>query len=606
MSTMSRGTLWRQSRRRARRLGRQGSLGVARILRRPFPRLVQHFLVRLVRGGDSVSSDFELGIGALLGLLATPGAFQCFLMLDKYSSLLNWMRGRLRQDLVIASAPDKFMFLAIAMAVTGIVTLLKWDRILPDSQDYLNLAPLPIPPRTVLLANSVAIAIAVLILAVDVNAVSMVLFPGFVTSAMRPASIAFGEFAVVHAWCVILASLFAFCSVFAVMGLAAAVLPRKIFRASSSWLRGLLLVAFAALLLTGLTGPELIARLRAAPDSAISWLPPLWYLSLYQSLQHRATPVFTMLASRAIWGLALAFGLAILAYAVSYRRRFAAILEGDGPASKQRLLGAALAFLDLFSDRQSGFRRASYRFAVRTLLRNETQRLCISVSLGLGWLLAFQAGSAAFSNGSGQADWLPPVSLLGAALIPAYLLILGLRLAFEIPAAISANWIFQSTVNSKEHESLRISRQLMLAFLVPAVLIPCVAFSWWYRGLNFAALHTAYVLALSLCLMEILLSGYRKIPFTSLMPGFRENLPLLCLLQILGFVAFTRFGADVERWMFHQPPRFLWVPIVMSAAWMWNQRRIRNAKQAGEVEIGLSYESSVSPVIVRLKLSDGE
>ena len=81
----------------------------------PFVRLVRHFLARLVRGDDSASAEFEPGAGALLGLLATPGAFQCLLMIDKYSSFLNWLRGRLRQDVLVASMSDKYMFLAIAM-----------------------------------------------------------------------------------------------------------------------------------------------------------------------------------------------------------------------------------------------------------------------------------------------------------------------------------------------------------------------------------------------------------------------------------------------------------------------------------------------------------
>lgn len=147
-----------------------------RLRRGPFVRLVLHFLDRLVRGGnDAASTEFELGIGGLLGLLAAPGAFSCLLMLDKYSTLLNWLRGRPRMDLYVASFPDKYLLVSLAMAVTGIVTVLKWDKILPDAQDYLNLAPLPLRPRAILLANAAAIAVAVLVFAVDVNGVSMIL-----------------------------------------------------------------------------------------------------------------------------------------------------------------------------------------------------------------------------------------------------------------------------------------------------------------------------------------------------------------------------------------------------------------------------------------------
>src|SRR5271157_4479362 len=73
-------------------------------------------------------------------------------MLNNYSSLLNWFRGRLREDLLIASAPDKYLFLSIAMGSTGIVTVLKWDR--------------------TLFANATAIAIAVVVLALALRAIA--------------------------------------------------------------------------------------------------------------------------------------------------------------------------------------------------------------------------------------------------------------------------------------------------------------------------------------------------------------------------------------------------------------------------------------------------
>src|SRR5215813_5112434 len=117
-----------------RRLRRRARLAAAG----PFARLARHFLHELVRG-----SELDLGVGGLLAVLAAPGAFTAMLMLDKYSAFLNWYRGRLRDDLYITSIPDKYLFLSVAMAVTGIVTVLKWDRIVPDTQDYLNLGPLP-------------------------------------------------------------------------------------------------------------------------------------------------------------------------------------------------------------------------------------------------------------------------------------------------------------------------------------------------------------------------------------------------------------------------------------------------------------------------------
>ncbi len=570
--------------RRLRRLAVRGE----RLRRGPFVRLVRHFLDRLVRGGNDSSTEFELGIGGLLGLLAAPGAFSCLLMLDKYSTLLNWIRGRPRMDLYVASFPDKYLLVSLAMAVTGIVTVLKWDKILPDAQDYLNLAPLPLRPGAILLANAAAIAIAVLVFAMDVNGVSMIFFPLFVTAAAQTALPTFVAFAAVHAVCLLLASVFTFCAVFALLGTLAAVLPREAFRAISSWVRGMVLVAFLVLLVTGFSGPGLMLRL--AGNAGVRFLPSFWYAGLYQSWQHRATPALAGATALALPGLAAAFLWMVATYALSYRRRFAGVLEGGRRPSEQSILGAALAFLDLFSARAPGFPRACHRFVVRALLRNEAHRLSIAVSIGLAWLLALQDLSEGLAR--------------EAPLVAAYLLLLGLRVAFELPASVPANWVFRAVLDPRNNESAGVARQVMLSFLTPLVLVPCLAYSWWRWGFLAAVPHTVYVLALSLCLIEVLLAGYRKVPLTCPLPGFRDNLLVLCLLQVLGFEAFTHIGAGLERGILAQPALLPLVPAAMLAAWWWKQRRWREAVDAGEIEPGLLFENLRPRTVETLNLSD--
>src|SRR5262249_22449544 len=136
----------------------------------------------------------------------------------------------------------------------------------------------------------------------------------------------------------------------------------------------------------------------------------------------------------------------ILSYGLGYRRRFAGVLEGRTQPSRQRLLGATLWFLDGFGPRRAGFERAAHGFIVRALLRNETHRLAIAVAVGLGWWGATQTPA-------------------GAALSAAYLLILGLRVAFELPAGVPANWIFRATLDPQQSEPAGIARRVMLSFL---------------------------------------------------------------------------------------------------------------------------------------------
>lgn len=553
---------------------------------RPFARLVQHFLMRLVRSEqDAASSEVQLGVGALLGLLSVPGSMTCFVLLDKYSTFLAWIRGRLHQDIFVVSLPDKYLFLALAMGITGIVTVLKWDKILPDAQDYLNLAPLPIRPRAVLAANAAAIAIAVVVFAVDVNAVPAVFFPLFVTTAGELHFGGFLQFAAIHAACMMSASIFTFGAVFAILGAISAVLPREAFRAASSWLRGIFLVAFLMLLVSGVGGPEaLLKRVAADPHSPVRFIPSLWFLGLYQVWQHRSQPVLAGLAHNVVPGSLAVLALALVSYGLSYRRRFAAALEGGRRPSDQRAAAVVLWVLDLFAAGAHGFVRAAHRFTVRALLRNESHRLCIAVAIGIGWLVAWQSGP------------------LAAPFSAAYVLILGLRLAFEMPAGAPAAWIFRAVLDPREHETLPVARRVILSFLTPLVLVPALGLAWWSAGLPTANFHVLYLLALSLFLAELQLAGYRKIPLTCPTPGFRDHLLMLCLVQFLGFELFTRAGFAMEEWMLSAPWRLLFVPMAMLGAWYWNRGRLREAREAGELEEGLTFENVQIPAVERLNL----
>src|ERR1700722_15788654 len=220
-----------------------------RAAQRSFIRLVVHFLTRLVRGGhETESADFDFGAGPLLGLLAAPGAFCSLVLFEKYSTLQDFILQRQHPNVDAMSAPDKYFFICLAMAVAGVVTAIKWDKILPDSQDYLNLAPLPLRPRSILLANAAAIAIAVIVFAVDVNGASTVLFPTIVSAYAHRGLADIALFALAHAVCVTLACLFTFCSIFALLGVLAIALPREAFRACSSWVRGGAVLALVLLL----------------------------------------------------------------------------------------------------------------------------------------------------------------------------------------------------------------------------------------------------------------------------------------------------------------------------------------------------------------------
>ncbi len=555
---------------------------------RPFPRLVRHFLARLVRGGhETESADFEFGAGPLLGILATPGTLFSFLLFQKYSSLQDFIMGRRKPDIYSFSAPDKFFFIGLAMCLAGVLTALKWDRILPDSQDYLNLSPLPLRQRTVLLANAAAVAFAVAVISVDVNGVSTILFPLEVVSYAPIGGVALVRFIAAHAICLTLASLFTFCVILALLGTLAAVLPRAAFRACSSWVRGGILIGAIVLFAAGGVVPR-------GAHSIGRFYPPLWFLSLYQSIEGHVTPAMAPFSGRALEGFAVAFFWMIAAYALGYRRSFAGILEGGKPPRKQPVARLALAFLDLFGSRAAAFDRACHRFILRAMLRSEAHRMCISVAIGLGWLLAAQQASSSSRE-----------TRLEAPFTVAYLLILGLRITFELPAGVPSNWIFRASLDPQANPASGAPRRVILSFLTPVVLVPAFLLAWRDMGLPAAALHTAVVLALSISLGEILLAGYRKIPLTCPLPPFGDNFLALCVIQIVAFALFVQLGGRLDVWLLEKPWYFPLVPAAIAAAFIWNRRRLAQARVDGELDETLVFENVAPVAVTRLDLFDG-
>ncbi len=520
--------------------------GVARVLRQPFPRLVAHFTAVIVQSGqDSGASELNLSFGALLAILAVPGGFMSILLFDKYSSLLAWMRRRPMMDALVISLPDKYFFIVFSMVITGIVTVIKWDRILPGRQDYANLAPLPLPSRNILIANLAAIVLLASIFAVDVNAASAVLFPFVVLSAKGSLAEIF-VFMGVHALCVILASAFTFFGCFAIMGFLMTFLPRRALRPVSMLARLLILMTLIAGLCTSFAVSPLIAKLHADPHNWIRWMPPLWYLGLYQSLQGRAAPEFRGLvdfaweAAGAVFLLALAFG------SLSYTRYFQKIPESaDSPQPRQRRpLRIASTWLSrLFLG--NPVERACYFFGLRALLRSESHGILFGGFLGLGLVTAAQMIVADT----------PP----GAPLCVAYFLIIGLRFAFELPAGQASNWVFRLILNGGKAEARQVARKLMLTFLIPLVLLPTLIF--------YGFLPCLFVAGLSGFLGEMMLVRFRKIPFTSALPNLQNHAIVVILIYILGFWIFTAFAAMVEGWMLQSPIRFLGLPVFLAVAW---------------------------------------
>jgi hypothetical protein len=564
----------------------------------PFHILIEHFVRRLFAPEEEQApSGMSFGLGGVLAILASPGAFASIFLMNKYSTFLQWLRG-VYYNPIQRSPSDEYFFIVLSMTIIGLVMVARWNRLFPDRRDFSNLAVLPIPIRNIFLANFVALLGLAVLFGIDVNVVSALLFPFFVTLSLNsfPAMIHVG---VAHAVTVFLSSLFSFFAVFALVGALMLLVPRRIFRSVSVLMRMLLVVILLTEFFSNIFVQLFSGRLPGGAGNSLHWLPSYWFLGIYESVVGIAKPPMVALAGRALLGLAVAVIVSIGAYALCYQRFFIRLPEsfdtmgGSRPFFKIRFPELLLA--PLF---RSQFERGCSSFSLKVLLRSEQHLLFIGAYFGVGLVIVAQSALDNLSKASATA--LPSSEYLAIPLLIAFFILTGLRFVFDRPAALDANWLFRFAANSPEPEPRSIAKRLMLWATLPweiAVLLPL---SVGRLGWPLAVLHVAAVVALTVLLADILLVFFRKIPFTCAAQLDIKQLLVQMMATIFGVLIIVPGIAGIEHWMLHQPLRFIWLAIPLSAAWFWLARFKRDADTQNP---RLIFQDGPGPPFELLKLT---
>ena len=586
----------------------------AAFCRRPFTLLVRLLAGRMLHGsGEMGDEELDFNFGVVLAVLALPGAFVSLFLFNKYATFLGWLRGVRGFDPLAAALPDEYFFIVLSMVVTGMVIVWRWDSIFLDRRDYANLVPLPIATQTIFFANFMAILFLTAVLSLDVNLASAIIFPTVVSLTQQRFDY-FLQFASVHALVVVLASLFIFFAVFAIVGTLMVVLPHNAFRRISLYVRALIIVALLALLSSSFAVPLMIRRL---PQHLwLKYLPPVWFVALCQSLRHRAPPALAGLGKIVLPALGIALIISMAAYGLSYRRCFTKIPETTDISPVKR--GVRRHFLFKILDRtvlRSPLQSAGYRFAVKTLLRSERHSLALSAFVGLGIVVASRSLFSAFNAKAAIATHTPSIELLALPFILIFFILVGLRFIFEIPVELRANWIFRLSLNQNREADdcegkdkdqsvqscIPLARNVMLAFVLPwlfAIALPAYVWLW---GWNLGLLHVLIVALWSALLAEVLLARFRKIPFTCSPPPFKSNAILGMLVYVLGFFVFAGMIPDLEQWILQSPLRALMLlPIAAGIYLALHLYRIN----AGEADRQLIFEETLMPELEFLKFSD--
>ncbi len=553
---------------------------------------------RIFHGSNAGEEELNMSMGLLLVLLAIPGGFASLLLFDKYGSFLQWLRGQSKFDPLVAALPDEYFFIVLSMVVTGGVALWWWDSIFPDRRDFVNLVSLPIAASTIFLANSIAIVILTGVCVIDVNAASSILFPASVGGAQPSFRFAI-QFAGVHTLVVMLASVFSFLAVFASTGLLMLLLPYTLFRRISLYVRALIAIMLLAALSTSFTVPHMISDLPRSSHPQLRFLPAAWFLGLCQSLRGRADPSLAELGHVAIFALVAVGVLALVAYAVSYHRCFIRLLElADAPPGH---LGVQTSWVFYTLDRlvlHTPFQRAGYRFVIKTLFRNEAHALAAGGFFCLGIVIASRTLFSAF-NGNGLTP-LPSAELLSIPLILGYCLVVGVRFVFDVPAHLPANWIFRLLLDRSIEESAALARRVIFCFAVPGIVLVAFPIYLHYWGWTVALVHVSVVMIWLVLLTEVLLVGFRKLPFTCTYPVFQHSAVAVALAFVFGYFAFTTITSELELEALSRPLMGMAFLVISVGVW-YTAHRVR--RLFTEVDEHLIFEDRPAAAFQLLHLS---
>jgi hypothetical protein len=571
-----------------------------RWLRRPFPLLVALSMSRIFHGSNAGEEEVNLSMGVVLALLALPGGFVSFFLFDKYSSFLQWLRGQSGFDPLAAALPDEYFFIVLSMVVTAGVAIWWWDSIFPDRRDFANLVPLPLSLSRIFLANAAALLILTGLFALDVNAASSLLFPVVVGASQARLGFVV-RFGFAHAVVVLLASIFSFFAVFAIAGLLMLLLPSRVFRRISLYVRTLLVTALLLTLSSSFAVPRWILQQPGHSRSVLRFLPTAWFLGLCQWLRGRADAGLIDCARTALWALIVASVVALSAYALGYRRCFLRLPEiADTPPGR---LGTGSRWLFRAADQiflRTSFERAGYRFVWKTLLRNETHALALGAFAGLGAVLASRILFSAFGPGNPSPP--PTAETLSTTLTLSYCVLTGIRFVFDLPAHLPANWIFRFLAAGSVSETPGLALPVMLGSTLPWIFLAgfplCLHFWGWRVALLDTILTTIWVVSLT----EILLIRFSKLPFTCRYPAFRHSAVVVVMAYVLGYFVFAGVTSELEAEAIASPVAE-WPLLALSLGVCYVAHRLRR-KLTGSDE-RLRFENEPDSSFAVLHLSDG-
>lgn len=387
------------------------------------------------------------------------------------------------------------------------------------------------------------------------------------------------------------AGTFIFCCVLSLQGLAQ-LLPRQAFLRVSSLLQMIFFVALVSVYVLQPGFSEIDELVQN--EAVLRWLPSYWFFGTLQSMRGPMPQELDFLWQRAWIGFGIAVLGAAAAYLICYLRTLRKIAEQPDILPSVRGLRALPPF-------GGSFETALGHFAVRTLLRSRQHRVILSFYLGIALGLGlFISKAPVLSHQSAPMDiWYQVnVPLLVSSMLMMCAAVMGMRVVFDMPLDIRANWIFRVLPLPGVPACLGASRRCLYALATPAWGALAVLLFWLWPW-RMAVEHLVLLALLALIVAELRLSGFHKLPFTcSYQPGKAQWHMKVLAFGLLMFV--TARAAELEKDALSSPITYAAVTAALIAAAVL--ARLRAQSNARSEAVSLAFDDPPEPAVQSLGL----
>lgn len=537
-----------------------------------FAILSRHFFGRLFRN-ETVDFEDQMKekLYVALTLLAVFFAWASWLLLFKYHFVAD----------VDRSWREKNYVFTLMMLVFALITLLEWDILFPDRQDFFNLTPLPVRLRTVFAAKLASFILFVGMFSVAMMSVSSILFSMYLTEWRANSLVLAVRYVVSHILSGFAANFTVFFSFVFLQFLLMAVLPPGLYRRVSLAVRFALIAVLVFLLLSFIAAPSVLGRsfqaldgLKETGDPFLFKFPPLWFVGLYEVILGTRDVVFAAQARTAGLSMALALIAFAASSALSYQRHWRKTLEI--PKARPVFFGLREGWRRLLAATvlRAPEERAVYGFFSDTLKSSSKHRTSLAYYLAVGAaviLLLAVAYRDAFRMLDPENGF-----LLAVPLLLAFTLVAGVRVLVDQPAAPESNWVFQVTETARTSKyPAGLKKAVFLKLLLPLFggVFGCHVLLW---DAGTAFVHSAFGLVVSSLAVGAAFYHYRKVPFACTYAPGRMKLHFTVFPSLIGLMLSMMALTSIEKAILRDPRKglaFLAVAAALGLALREGNRR---------------------------------